>query len=69
MGGLIGLSNPRSGRLPGPALCGGCWPLVGGTRSQMAGCRSPGDPGLVLDHWWVELGFKKSLNLCLPTSG
>ena len=29
--GLLGLDGPWSGWLSGPNLCGGCWPLVGGT--------------------------------------
>ena len=34
VGGLVGLVGPWSSWLPGPALCGGCWPLVGKAGSR-----------------------------------
>ena len=64
-----GLGWPRSGWPLGPALYGGCSPLVGEAGSQGGWLQKPGDLGLPLAHQWVRSGFRKSRDWCLPASG
>ena len=44
------------GWLPDPVLCGGCWPLEGGSQSLGKGWDCRVDPWLVPAYWWVGLG-------------
>ena len=44
MGGLVGLVSPRSTWLVHFGLSGGCWLMVGRSRQEAAGCRTPGTP-------------------------
>ena len=44
MGGLVGLVGPRSTWLVHFGLSGGCWLMVGRSRQEAAGCRTPGTP-------------------------
>ena len=76
MGGLVGVAGSWSRRLPGPALCGGSQLLVGRLYHEAASCRPLGVPGLMLAHWWVEVGLRISgcwdlefLELCRTTQG
>ena len=46
---------PLSGRLPGSALCPGCWPLLGGASHETADWGILGFVELVSAHWWVGL--------------
>ena len=55
VGGLVGVVGPWSGWLP--ALYGGCQLVVcrAGLR-QLSVEPEEGLPGLVLAHWWAQLG-------------
>lgn len=44
--------------LPGCALCDGCWPRWAEPGHETTGCRASRVPGLLLAHWWVDLGSK-----------
>ena len=55
--------SPWPGWLPDPTLCGGCWPLEGGSQSLGKGWDCQVGPWLVPACWWVGLGYCR--NSCL----
>lgn len=55
VGVLVGMASSQSGWLKGPSLCG-CLQQAG-PGQEATGCKYHGLQGLLLVHWWAELGF------------
>ena len=67
MCGLVGVAGPKSGWLPGFALCGGYWLLVGGAGSQSGCLWNPW--GTKASAGSLESGSRRSQGWCLTTTG